>query len=136
MHFVSRAVRKIGPRWLGEKRRVVLASVAELACGALCLNRAPPPGGWLTAGGALAVFPATCRRCWTASEPSDARSRTCRPDAASGWWRGPPDDYRIGMIVLGPSVARRCRRSQAVVGQRQPGGKDMRCQRCWRAVVP
>jgi uncharacterized membrane protein len=61
MHFlVPGTYEKIVPRWLGDARRVVLASgAAELACGALLLNRRTArTGGWLTAGLLLAVFPA------------------------------------------------------------------------------
>jgi uncharacterized membrane protein len=50
----------IVPRWAGDARRVVLVSgVAELACGALLLNRRTSRvGGWATAALLVAVFPA------------------------------------------------------------------------------
>lgn len=65
MHFVVPGFyEKIVPRWLGDARRVVLASgVAELGCGALLLNRRTArAGGWLTAALLVAVFPANVQQ--------------------------------------------------------------------------
>jgi uncharacterized membrane protein len=58
--IVPGAYERIVPRWLGDRRRVVLASgVAELACGGLLLGRRTSRlGAWLTAGLLVAVFPA------------------------------------------------------------------------------
>lgn len=60
-HFVApRVYEPTVPRWLGDARRIVLVSgVAELVCGALLLGRRTArPGGWLTAGLLVVVFPA------------------------------------------------------------------------------
>jgi uncharacterized membrane protein len=60
-HFAApSAYEKIVPRRLGDARRVVVASgVAELACGALLLDRrTSKAGGWATAALLVAVFPA------------------------------------------------------------------------------
>lgn len=60
MHFVVPGrYEKIVPRWLGDPRKVVLASgVAELVCGGLLLSRRTArAGGWLTAALFVAVFP-------------------------------------------------------------------------------
>jgi uncharacterized membrane protein len=61
LHLVAPGVyERVVPRWLGDRRRVVLASgVAELACGGLLLGRRTSRlGAWLTAGLLVAVFPA------------------------------------------------------------------------------
>jgi uncharacterized membrane protein len=60
-HFVAPGnYERIVPRWAGDPHQVVLLSgVAELACGALLLNRRTSrPGGWLTVLLLVAVFPA------------------------------------------------------------------------------
>lgn len=60
MHFlVPRQYEKIVPRWLGDPRKVVLASgVAELVGGGLLLSRRTArAGAWLTAALLVAVFP-------------------------------------------------------------------------------
>lgn len=61
MHFlVPGQYEKTVPRWLGDPRKVVLASgVAELVCGSLLLRRRTArAGGWLTAALLVVVFPA------------------------------------------------------------------------------
>jgi uncharacterized membrane protein len=61
LHFlVPGLYARIVPRWLGDRKRVVLASgVAELVCGGLLLGRrTSAAGGWLTAAVLVAVFPA------------------------------------------------------------------------------
>lgn len=60
-HFVAPGnYEKIVPRWAGDAHQaVILSGVAELACGALLLNRRTSRlGGWLTALLLVAVFPA------------------------------------------------------------------------------
>ncbi|HET6949070.1 MAG TPA: hypothetical protein VFI47_01750 [Acidimicrobiales bacterium] len=61
LHFaVPSTYVKIVPRWLGDRRRVVLVSGAlEVAAGGLLLSRRTRrAGGWLTAALLVAVFPA------------------------------------------------------------------------------
>jgi uncharacterized membrane protein len=61
LHFlVPGLYARIVPRWLGDRKRVVLAAgVAELVCGGLLLGRrTQAAGGWLTAAVLVAVFPA------------------------------------------------------------------------------
>jgi uncharacterized membrane protein len=61
MHFVAPGLyERIVPRWLGDRRRIVAWSgVAEIACGALTLNRrTAKAGGWMSAALLVAVFPA------------------------------------------------------------------------------
>jgi uncharacterized membrane protein len=61
LHFaVPGAYERIVPRWLGDRRRVVLASgAAELAVGGLLLSRRTSrAGGWLAATLLVAMFPA------------------------------------------------------------------------------
>lgn len=60
-HFVAPAAyERTVPRWVGDARRVVLASgVAEIACGGLLSSRRTGRvGGWLTAALLVVVFPA------------------------------------------------------------------------------
>ena len=60
-HFAAPAAyERIMPRWVGDARRVVLASgAAEIACGGLLLSRRTGRiGGALTAALLVAVFPA------------------------------------------------------------------------------
>jgi uncharacterized membrane protein len=60
-HFVAPGgYEKVVPRWAGDAHQAVLLSgVAELACGALLLDRRTSRlGGWLTALLLMAVFPA------------------------------------------------------------------------------
>jgi uncharacterized membrane protein len=61
LHFlVPGLYARIVPRWVGDRKRVVLASgVVELVCGGLLLGRkTQAAGGWLTAALLVAVFPA------------------------------------------------------------------------------
>jgi uncharacterized membrane protein len=61
LHFVVPSVyARIVPRWVGDRRRAVLASgVVELVCGGLLLGRRTrAAGGWLTAATLVAVYPA------------------------------------------------------------------------------
>jgi len=61
LHFLVPSVyARIVPRWVGDRRRAVLASgVVELVCGGLLLGRRTrAAGGWLTAATLVAVYPA------------------------------------------------------------------------------
>jgi uncharacterized membrane protein len=68
---------RIVPRWLGDRRRVVLLSgVAELACGGLLLGRRTrAAGGWLTAALLVAVFPANVQMVLDAGTEHQAAER-------------------------------------------------------------
>jgi uncharacterized membrane protein len=74
-HFAApSAYEKIVPRRLGDARRVVVASgVAELACGALLLDRrTSKAGGWATAALLVAVFPANVQMLFDAGTEHQA----------------------------------------------------------------
>ncbi|MGH9113066.1 MAG: DoxX family protein [Acidimicrobiales bacterium] len=88
MHFlVPGRYERIVPRWLGDPRRVVVASgVAELACGALLFSRRTAnAGGWLTAApgyrsrppssGGLSASPAEPDRAFRTGVDSSRPSR-------------------------------------------------------------
>jgi uncharacterized membrane protein len=78
LHLVAPGLYEpIVPRWLGDRRRVVVASgLAELVCGGLLLGRRTRgAGGWLTAALLVAVFPANVQMVLDAGTEHQAAER-------------------------------------------------------------
>lgn len=107
MHFlVPGYYEKIVPRWLGDARRVVLASgAAELACGALLLNRRTArAGGWWTAALLVAVFPANVQMLLDAGTEHQAQDMPVDRFRLVAAARLP---LQIPLIIWAARVARR-----------------------------
>jgi uncharacterized membrane protein len=107
MHFlVPRAYEKIVPRWLGNARRVVLASgVAEVACGTLLLGRRTArAGAWLTAALLVAVYPANIQMLLDAGTEHQAADMPATRFRAIALARLP---LQFPLIVWATRVARR-----------------------------
>ncbi len=106
VHLVApRLYEGIVPRWAGDARRVVLASgVAELACGALLLNRrSSRVGGWATAALLVAVFPANVQMVLDAGTDRQAVSMPAGPFRLLGLARLP---LQVPMVLRAVRVAR------------------------------
>ncbi len=85
MHFVVPSLyERIVPRWLGDRRRVVqISGLAEIAGGALVLNRRTArAGGWWSAAVLVGVFPANIQAVLDAGTEHQAA-----PDVPAGRYR-------------------------------------------------
>lgn len=107
MHFlIPGTYEKIVPRWLGDTRRVVLASgAAELVCGALLLNRRTArAGGWFAAALLVAVFPANVQMLLDAGTEHQASDMPVERFRVVALARLP---LQIPLIIWAARVARR-----------------------------
>lgn len=107
LHFlVPESYEKIVPRWLGDRRQVVLASgVAELVCAALLLNRRTArTGGWWTAAVLVLVFPANVQMLLDAGTEHQAYDMPTDRFRLVAFARLP---LQIPLIIWATRVARR-----------------------------